>query len=68
MCNHLFEYPEDKEKNYNPDGKTLTGICRYCGTKNKALGFRGADDIIEKFNRNIPYGKTLFIDNLRIMW
>uniref|UniRef100_A0A6M3LJH3 Uncharacterized protein n=1 Tax=viral metagenome TaxID=1070528 RepID=A0A6M3LJH3_9ZZZZ len=38
MCNHIFNYPEDKRENYNPDGKTLTGICKHCGLKHKSYG------------------------------
>uniref|UniRef100_A0A6H2A4M3 Uncharacterized protein n=1 Tax=viral metagenome TaxID=1070528 RepID=A0A6H2A4M3_9ZZZZ len=60
MCNHLFEYPIDTRENYNHDMKTLTGICRYCGAKQKALGYRGIESLIERYR---PYGYLEYIDN-----
>ena len=47
MCNHIFDYSDDVGENYNPDGETLTGICRYCGLKQKSYGMRWAIRIIE---------------------
>ena len=52
MCNHVFKYPLDIKENYNPDGKTLTGVCKYCGAKKRAYGMRGALPIFEKFEAN----------------
>ena len=48
MCNHIFDYPDDVRGNYNPDGETLTGTCRYCGVKKKAYGLRWAMRIVEE--------------------
>ncbi len=68
MCNHVFNYSEDKRKNYNPDGKTLTGICRYCGVEERAYGMRGFIPIEERFLQPIPYGESLFIDGIEIIY
>jgi len=57
MCKHLFDYPEDKRENYNPDGKTLTGMCR-CGATKRAYGMRWAIPIEEAFLEQM--GKSLF--------
>jgi hypothetical protein len=69
MCNHhVFEYPEDKRENYNPDGKTLTGVCK-CGAKQKAYGMRWSILVEESFLQEIPYGETRFeFDKSRIIW
>jgi len=58
MCKHHFEYPEDKRENYNPDGKTLTGICR-CGATKRAYGMRWSIPVEEAFLQEIPYGESL---------
>ena len=52
MCIHCFEYPPDKQENYNPDGKTLMGRCK-CGAQKKAYGMRW---ILEKYTDN--YGDS----------
>ncbi len=49
MCNHIFIYAEDKRENYNPDAKTLTGVCKYCGAKQKSYGRRWSIPIEENF-------------------
>jgi len=41
-CTHIFVFPEDKQENYNPDGKTLTGKCQ-CGVTQKAYGLNKYD-------------------------
>ena len=58
MCKHVFEYPDDKKENYNPDGETLTGVCR-CGAKKKAYGMLW---MIPKHNEvyQNPMGKKEF--------
>ncbi len=69
MCNHVFDYPMDTKENYNLDGKTLTGVCRYCGAKEKAYGMRWSIPIEENFLQQVPYGETqLEFDKTRIMW
>ena len=40
MCRHIFDYPVDKEGNYNPDKETLMGVCRNCGIKQISYGMR----------------------------
>jgi len=68
MCSHVFSYPEDTRENYNPDSKTLTGICRYCGTKKIAYGRRWAIPVEETFLQQIPYGESQFeFDKTRII-
>lgn len=68
MCKHLFSYPEDKRENYNPDSKTLTGVCKYCGVKQISYGMRWSIPLEEKFLHDIPYGKTQFeFDKSNIM-
>jgi len=69
MCNHIFSYPEDTRENYNPDGKTLTGICRCCGTKKSAYGKRWAISIEEAFLQQEPFGESQFdyLDKTRII-
>ena len=57
MCNHIFEYQEDKMGNYNPDGKTLTGVCRLCGFKQKAYGMRWMIPRYEKLLADDPFGE-----------
>ena len=56
MCRHVFEYPEDTRENYNPDGKTLTGVCKYCGIKQRAYGMRWSIPLEEAFLQQVPYG------------
>ena len=56
MCRHVFEYPEDIKENYNPDGKTLTGICRFCGAKQIAHGRRWTISLEEKIIDRKPFG------------
>ncbi len=58
MCDHVFVFPEEKRENYNQDGKTITGVCKHCGVKQKAFGRRWAIDIEENFLKQIPYGET----------
>lgn len=59
----------DTKENYNLDGKTLTGVCRYCGAKEKAYGMRWSIPIEENFLQQVPYGETqLEFDKTRIMW
>jgi len=60
MCNHVFGYPIDRKENYNPDGKTLTGICKYCGVKQKSYGMRWTIPIEENFLQEIPFGDSIF--------
>jgi len=68
MCNHIFSYPEDKRGNYNPDGKTLTGICK-CGATKRAYGRRWAIEIEEAFLLQVPSGDTrIEFDNSKIVW
>ncbi len=62
MCNHVLAYPDDIRENYNPDGKTLTGICKKCGMEKIAYGMRWAIPIEESFLKQIPYGETIFED------
>ena len=40
MCQHVFNFPAEVKGNYNPDGQTLTGVCKFCGAKQKAYGIR----------------------------
>ena len=56
MCQHVFSYPEDKLENYNPDGETITGICK-CGAKKKAYGMRYLLPIYDELSDN-PYNKN----------
>ena len=67
MCKHVFEYPEDTRNNYNIDGKTLTGVCRYCGVTQKAYGMRWIIPIEESFLQQIPYGEISFVDKNNII-
>ena len=60
MCNHVFRYPEDRAENYNPDGVTLTGVCKFCGAKQKSYGLRWMIPIEESFAQRVPYGATRF--------
>ncbi len=67
MCDHHFLYPEDTRDNYNPDGKTLTGICK-CGAKKRAYGMRWSIPIEESFLHEIPYGESQFeFDKIKII-
>jgi hypothetical protein len=61
MHNHIYIYPDDIKSNYNSDGKTLTGVCKYCGAKQKSLGRRWSIPVEENFLQQIPYGKSNFI-------
>jgi len=65
MCkNHVFSYPEDTRGNYNLDGKTLTGICRYCGAKQKSYGRRWSIQIEEAFLQQDPIGEVGLFDRI----
>ena len=72
MCQHVFNYPQDKRENYNPDGKTLTGKCRFCNAVQNAYGMRWSIPIEEKFLNVNPYGESQFdyagIDKPLEMW
>lgn len=59
MCHHIFSFPGDKVDNLNPD-KTLTGVCKLCGTKQTAYGMRWAILKIDKFLHDVPYGESQF--------
>lgn len=50
MCKHSFDFPPDIKENYNLDGKTLTGVCRYCGAKEIAYGMRWTIPFVDKFS------------------
>lgn len=65
MCNHIFNYPEDKPKNYNDDGLTLTGICRHCGAKQKSYGMKWAIQLHETVKHQDPYGEYVSLTTLR---
>ena len=68
MCNHIYRYPEDTIENYNPDGKTLTGICK-CGAKQKAYGMRWMIPRYDNLQQD-PFGESSmfdFIDKNEIM-
>ena len=58
MHKHHFNFPDDKPENYNPDGKTITGVCR-CGAKQKSYGLRWVIPLEEAFWREVPYGEPL---------
>jgi len=60
MCKHVFRFPEDRGENYNPDGKTLTGICMNCGAKKRAYGMRWSIPIEENFLQQVPFGESQF--------
>uniref|UniRef100_A0A6M3JTJ2 Uncharacterized protein n=1 Tax=viral metagenome TaxID=1070528 RepID=A0A6M3JTJ2_9ZZZZ len=62
MCNHIFDYPEDKEGNLNPDGKTITGVCRYCKVKQESYGLRWMIPRHEQFLEQNPFGEMNFFD------
>ena len=67
MCVHVYQYPPDTRENYNPDGKTLTGVCK-CGAKEKSYGVRWSIGEEERFLYTDPYGDTsTYIDKSRIM-
>jgi hypothetical protein len=59
MCRHIFNYPEDKPENYNPDGKTLTGVCR-CGATQKSYGMRWMIPKYDKFLHDNPFGRSMY--------
>jgi len=69
MCNHIFEYPEDTIKNYNHNGKTLTGICKHCGVKQKSYGRKWMLPIEERFHEQSSYGESQFyyLDRTKII-
>ncbi len=58
MCNHVFSFSEDTRENYNSDGKTLMGICKYCGLKKKAYGMRWAIKVEESLLEVDPYNEV----------
>uniref|UniRef100_A0A6M3LB64 Uncharacterized protein n=1 Tax=viral metagenome TaxID=1070528 RepID=A0A6M3LB64_9ZZZZ len=64
MCNHVFRYPEDKRENYNSDGETLTGVCKYCGKQERAYGLRWVIRMEENFLWQDPCWE---FDNSNIM-
>jgi len=66
MCNHVFNYPIDIKENYNSDGKTLTGICKHCGSKQKAYGMRWSILIEEALLKEVPYGES-HLDKTKII-
>ena len=71
MCSHVFKYPEDKRENYNPDGKTLTGICKLCGVKQQAYGIRWMIPRYDNFLAQNAFGEISrfnFIDKNEILW
>ena len=57
MCNHVFSYPPDTRENYNPDGETLTGICKYCGIIRKSYGMQWSISREESFRKLDPLGE-----------
>ena len=62
MCKHLFEYLPDYPENYNPDGKTLTGVCKYCGVKQKAYGMRWMIPRYDNFLEQVPFGEVSLLE------
>uniref|UniRef100_A0A6M3L2J4 Uncharacterized protein n=1 Tax=viral metagenome TaxID=1070528 RepID=A0A6M3L2J4_9ZZZZ len=56
MCKHVFEFPEERPENLNPD-LTLTGRCK-CGATQKAYGMRWmiekAEDALEQRFFDMP--------------
>ena len=71
MCNHVFGYPIDRKENYNPDGKTLTGICRHCGIRQKSYGMSWMIPRYDNFLQQTPIGEIglcEFVDKNNIMW
>ena len=61
MCNHVLSYPEDTRENYNPDGETLTGVCKHCGAKQKAYGMRYMIPRHDNFLKEDPFGEVNII-------
>lgn len=49
ICQHLFEYPSDLGMNYNGDGETLRGVCKYCGAIQDRKGSRWSERVMEKY-------------------
>ena len=68
MCNHIYNYPEDKRENYNPDGKTLTGVCKLCGRGDSAFGRREILLIEEKYLKEHPHKEIDYIVRTRILY
>ncbi len=60
MCRHIFSYPDDRIENYNSDKKTLTGVCKICGAKQKSYGMRWVIPKVEEFYHDIPYWESIF--------
>ncbi len=54
MCTHVFDYPDDEIENYNMDGKTITGICRYCGRRNKSYGVKWSVPVMDRYYYGDP--------------
>ena len=70
MCTHRFIFPEDKQENYNRDGRTLTGRCR-CGAVQKANGLRWMIRREDNFHEQDPKGcgsLFSFVDKSIKMW
>ena len=68
MCKHVFDYPEDRPQNYNPDGQTLTGRCK-CGVTKESYGMHWSIPMCEEFlDRNKRIELTGIVDNLSIKW
>ncbi len=59
MCRHSFEFPEDRQENYNIDGRTLTGRCK-CGVTQEAYGMSWLIRRQDEFFSQVPTGKTMF--------
>ncbi len=71
MCKHIFDYPIDKEDNYNPDKETLVGVCRGCGLKQISYGMRGMipkydESWQDPFDRATPLTNDLRNDRINI--
>jgi len=69
MCNHKFVFPEDKQENYNRDGRTITGECN-CGATLRAYGIRWMINREEDFLQQVPYGESQleFLDKMVEVW
>jgi len=60
MCEHVFNYPPDIKENYDLNGKTLTGVCRYCGVQQKSYGMRWAIPHVDTFLEKNPFGMNRY--------
>ena len=68
MCKHIFDYPVDKEGNYNSDKETLVGVCRNCGIKQISYGMRWMIHKYDVMFQNDAIGEIKALDKETRIW